>query len=113
MTDRRLESMEGQQRRIEVARPADPDLGPLAKLPGRWVGQGRGWNMIALPFALMWAAYKRRRREFGYRGSEVRAAMFFAAPWTIGFAVLGFNLLGDALRDALDPRAKRSTMPRT
>jgi hypothetical protein len=43
--------MEGQQRRIEVARPLDPDLGPLAKLPGRWVGQGRGWNMIALPFA--------------------------------------------------------------
>lgn len=34
-----------------------------------------------------------------------------SAPWTsvapglaIGFAVLGFNLLGDALRDALDPR---------
>jgi ABC-type dipeptide/oligopeptide/nickel transport system permease subunit len=34
------------------------------------------------------------------------------APWTsvfpgvaIGSAVLGFNLLGDALRDALDPRA--------
>jgi ABC-type dipeptide/oligopeptide/nickel transport system permease subunit len=33
------------------------------------------------------------------------------APWTsvfpgiaIGSAVLGFNLLGDALRDALDPR---------
>ena len=51
MTDRRLETMEGQQRRIEVARPLDPDLGPLTKLPGRWVGQGRGWNMIALPFA--------------------------------------------------------------
>ena len=36
------------------------------------------------------------------------------APWTsvfpglaIGAAVLGFNLLGDALRDALDPRAAR------
>jgi ABC-type dipeptide/oligopeptide/nickel transport system permease subunit len=35
-----------------------------------------------------------------------------AAPWTsifpglaIGATVLGFNLLGDALRDALDPRA--------
>ncbi len=35
------------------------------------------------------------------------------APWTslspglaIGFAVLGFNLLGDALRDALDPRER-------
>jgi peptide/nickel transport system permease protein len=41
------------------------------------------------------------------------------APWTsvfpglaIGAAVLGFNLLGDALRDALDPRAVRSTLPR-
>ncbi len=37
------------------------------------------------------------------------------APWTslfpglaIGMTVLGFNLLGDALRDALDPRAKRN-----
>lgn len=36
------------------------------------------------------------------------------APWTslapgiaIGVAVLGFNLLGDALRDALDPRSER------
>jgi hypothetical protein len=50
-TERRLDTMDGQQRRIEVARPHDPDLGPLSKLPGRWVGQGRGWNMIALPFA--------------------------------------------------------------
>ena len=40
------------------------------------------------------------------------------APWTslfpglaIGAAVLGFNLLGDALRDALDPRSVRSSMP--
>lgn len=40
------------------------------------------------------------------------------APWTslfpgiaIGMAVLGFNLLGDALRDALDPRAQKATMP--
>ncbi len=39
-----------------------------------------------------------------------------SAPWTslapglaIGFAVLGFNLLGDALRDALDPRALHSS----
>lgn len=37
------------------------------------------------------------------------------APWTslapglaIGFTVLGFNLLGDGLRDALDPRAVRN-----
>jgi ABC-type dipeptide/oligopeptide/nickel transport system permease subunit len=41
------------------------------------------------------------------------------APWTsvfpglaIGSAVLGFNLLGDALRDALDPRAVRAAIPR-
>ena len=41
------------------------------------------------------------------------------APWTslapglaIGAAVLGFNLLGDALRDAYDPRAIRVAMPR-
>jgi ABC-type dipeptide/oligopeptide/nickel transport system permease subunit len=40
------------------------------------------------------------------------------APWTslcpglaIGAAVLGFNLLGDALRDALDPRAIHVAMP--
>ena len=40
------------------------------------------------------------------------------APWTslfpglaIGAAVLGFNLLGDALRDALDPRFLRASMP--
>ena len=30
----------------------------------------------------------------------------------IGAAVLGFNLLGDALRDALDPRAVRAAVPR-
>ncbi len=41
------------------------------------------------------------------------------APWTsvfpglaIGAAVLGFNLIGDALRDALDPRAVRAATPR-
>ena len=41
------------------------------------------------------------------------------APWTSGFpglaigaAVLGFNLLGDALRDALDPRSVRAGVPR-
>ena len=40
------------------------------------------------------------------------------SPWTslfpglaIGLTVLGFNLLGDALRDALDPRAKREMRP--
>lgn len=42
------------------------------------------------------------------------------APWTslfpglaIGSAVLGFNLLGDALRDALDPRRIEKAAPQT
>ena len=42
------------------------------------------------------------------------------APWTslapgiaIGAAVLGFNLLGDALRDAYDPRAIRVSIPKS
>ena len=41
-----------------------------------------------------------------------------SAPWTslfpglaIGAAVLGFNLVGDALRDAMDPRFRRRGMP--
>ena len=50
-TDRRIRTMKSQERRVEVAQPYDEDLGPLMQLPGRWVGQGRGWNMIALPFA--------------------------------------------------------------
>lgn len=57
-TDRRLKSMDGQQRRIEVARPYDRDLGPLKQLPGKWVGTGTGWNMIALPSAGGPAAYR-------------------------------------------------------
>ena len=30
--------------------PQPPDLGPLEPLVGVWIGQGTGWNMIALPF---------------------------------------------------------------
>lgn len=29
----------------------DTDLGPLQALPGTWKSSGRGWNLIALPFA--------------------------------------------------------------
>ena len=39
------------ERYVTVAEPGDPKLGPLDQLPGRWVSEGRGWNMIALPFA--------------------------------------------------------------
>ncbi|MCB2018597.1 MAG: hypothetical protein KDF54_13975 [Hydrogenophaga sp.] len=49
-----LEAKQGLQeagRRLYQAVPDDPELGPLSALPGKWVSQGRGWNMIALPFA--------------------------------------------------------------
>ena len=50
-TDTQIETIDGQNRHISVARPFDKELGPFGTLPGRWVGKGRGWNMIALPFA--------------------------------------------------------------
>lgn len=37
-------------RRYEVAKTYDDELGPLSLLPGKWKGVGTGWNMIALPF---------------------------------------------------------------
>lgn len=43
-------------RRLYTAVADDPELGPLTALPGKWVSQGRGWNMIALPFAAVGAA---------------------------------------------------------
>lgn len=36
---------------IGPADPDDPDLGPLQLLPGTWKSKGKGWNLIALPFA--------------------------------------------------------------
>lgn len=51
--------------------------------------------------------------EWGVMLSDARSAML-TAPWVITFpgiaiilCVLGFNLLGDGLRDSLDPRQKR------
>lgn len=51
----RIEKIKGQGRKIDPAEPGDEDLGPLQHLPGTWKNlpnlPGRGWNMIALPFA--------------------------------------------------------------
>src|SRR6056297_11532 len=51
--------------------------------------------------------------EWGVMLSDARSAML-TSPWVITFpgiaiilSVLGFNLLGDGLRDSLDPRQKR------
>lgn len=54
-TPKHLEQLVTPGRRIKhSAEPGDPDLGPLAELPGKWANEpelpGRGWNMIALPF---------------------------------------------------------------
>lgn len=46
------------RRQIQMAQSGDDDLGPFKLLPGTWmnekdskgVGDGRGWNLIALPF---------------------------------------------------------------
>lgn len=49
--DERLRRFQTTERVIRVAEPGDDDLGPLKDLPGKWESKGRGWNMIALPFA--------------------------------------------------------------
>jgi multiple sugar transport system permease protein len=44
--------------------------------------------LVAMPFAAMVVAYRRRRIEHGYKKRELGAAMLFASPWIIGFIVL-------------------------
>lgn len=51
MDTKSLDSLKAGGRQVYTARPDDPDLGPLGLLPGKWTSSGRGWNMIALPFA--------------------------------------------------------------
>ncbi|MEK7470122.1 MAG: ABC transporter permease [Planctomycetota bacterium] len=52
--------------------------------------------------------------EWGTMLAQAREHSFMQYPWTvagpgiaISLAILGFNLLGDALRDALDPRSSK------
>jgi hypothetical protein len=47
----RLRRLQTEERVITTAQFGDEDLGPLKDLPGQWESRGRGWNMIALPFA--------------------------------------------------------------
>ena len=44
--------------------------------------------IVVAPFAALFVAYKRRRREYGYKAREVGAAMLFISPWVIGFVFL-------------------------
>jgi hypothetical protein len=45
-----MKSKEQFKRRYEMAKTGSKELGPLRLLPGKWKGNGTGWNMIALPF---------------------------------------------------------------
>lgn len=56
MQSETIENLRESGRRLYPAVANDPELGPLTDLPGKWVSQGRGWNMIALPFAAAGAA---------------------------------------------------------
>lgn len=51
MVDGKPTILKSQYRSIEKPTENDSDLGPLSLLPGLWKSDGRGWNMIALPFA--------------------------------------------------------------
>jgi multiple sugar transport system permease protein len=44
--------------------------------------------IVLAPFGLMWRAYHRRKREYGYRAREIGAALLFASPWMLGFVAL-------------------------
>lgn len=46
-----FQSLAAGGRRISPAVAPDPELGPLAPLPGTWKSAGLGWAMAALPYA--------------------------------------------------------------
>ena len=83
----------------------------------RSASPGRSWPSRRCRFSV--SACSRRRRVGASMIADGRDLYQLRhAPWTsvfpglaIGSAVLGFNLLGDALRDALDPRASTCDPP--
>lgn len=46
-----MTAISGQVRKIKTVAEGSELLGPLKLLPGTWESKGRGWNIIALPFA--------------------------------------------------------------
>ena len=68
-------------------------------MPRRWVS---------------WDSARSRRRRSGARCWRSALEFIQRAPWVVTFpglailiTVLAFNLMGDGLRDALDPKLKR------
>jgi hypothetical protein len=50
LTAKAFMALTAQPREVARSKAGDPALGFLDQLPGTWKSQGRGWNMIALPF---------------------------------------------------------------
>jgi multiple sugar transport system permease protein len=73
----------------DVQRQLDQLLSPPPPTVVRWGPIFWAYALIVVaPFAAMFVAYKRRRREYGYKARELGAAMLFLSPWVVGFIVL-------------------------
>ena len=74
---------------------------------------GLGRSSWSNPRCGSWASGCRRRTRVGRDGRGVGSYVHVPRPWmalcpgvAISLAVFGFNMLGDALRDVLDPRLR-------
>jgi multiple sugar transport system permease protein len=71
-----------------VQEQLDATLAPPPPLMVKWAPWFIVYGaLVVAPFIAMFIAYRRRRREQGYRAAEIGAAMLFVSPWVIGFIV--------------------------
>jgi peptide/nickel transport system permease protein len=84
-------------------------LGPLIVVATLGVGNSMltsaGLSFIGLGVEAGTAEWGALLRD-GYMAPELRKTLALASGLAISLAVLGFNLFGDGLRDALDPRSQ-------
>jgi ABC-type dipeptide/oligopeptide/nickel transport system permease subunit len=85
-------------------------LGPLIVLATLGVGSSilmaAGLSFIGLGVELGTPEWGQMLQD-GYRDARLRGTLAVFSGLAISLAVLGFNLFGDGLRDALDPRSRR------
>jgi multiple sugar transport system permease protein len=73
----------------DVQRQLDQLLSPPPPTVVNWTPIFWTYALVVLvPFVALFVAYKRHRREYGYKAREVGAAMLFISPWVIGFIFL-------------------------
>ena len=71
-----------------VQRRIDELLAPPPPHVVNWTPYFVGYAfVIAAPFGLMYAVFRRRKKEYSYRGREIGAALMFASPWIVGLVV--------------------------